>query len=501
MNRTIGELSSASTSCQTIGDPSTIVTDIQYDSRLVEPGTLFAALRGGYVDGHSFVEQAVERGATALLVERRQPVAVPQLVVPDARAALSPVSARFFGFPSAHLSVVGITGTDGKTTTSYLTDSIMAAAGRVTGLIGTVSVKIGDRVVQHETRQTTPESVEIQRILREMVDSAVEWAILEATSHGLAQHRLDDVAFDIAAVTNITHEHLEFHKTIPAYRAAKASLFDRVSSSSGSAVVNLDDEGARSVLPHCRGVDRLLTYSLVDPAADLFATDIAFDSRGTTFSLSMQGRTADMRSPLVGQFNVENALCAIGICLLAGLDLERIGAGLSNASPIPGRMERVDAGQPFQVIVDYAHTPESLQKLLMLLRMTNQDGRIIAVSGSAGERDVAKRSLQGSVSQRFADFSIFTTEDPRFEDPAAIIEEIARGAIAAGGRQGATFLTIVDRTEAIRAAIDRALPGDIVVLAGKGHERSIIWGAEKRPWNEAEVARTILRDRGYVRDS
>jgi UDP-N-acetylmuramoyl-L-alanyl-D-glutamate--2,6-diaminopimelate ligase len=499
MNRTLAELAAAVPGARLEGDGTLRIADIQYDSRRVAPGTLFAALPGGYVDGHDFIQNAIERGASALLVERLPECSIPAMVVPNSRAALSPLSAAFFEKPSKRLSIVGITGTDGKTTTSYMTEAILASAGNRTGVIGTVSVKIGEQILEHETRQTTPESLEIQRLLRQMLDAGVDWGILEATSHGLAQHRLDDVEFDVAAVTNITHEHLEFHKTIEAYRAAKATLFDNVSASRGAAVVNTDDEGARSMLEHATG-SRTLVFSRQDPGADLFASKAELDAHGTRFDARYAGQTVAFESPFIGEFNLENALCAIGIGLAAGLDLTAIADGLRSAGPVPGRLERVDQGQPFAVIVDYAHTPESLQQLLLLLRQLNPDGSIIAVSGSAGERDVPKRALQGGVSARLADFSIFTTEDPRFEDPSAIIDQIADGAIAAGARPGVDFQTITNRSQAIAAAIDRANPGDVVLLAGKGHERSIIWGAEKVPWNEAEVARELLRVRGYSRE-
>jgi UDP-N-acetylmuramoyl-L-alanyl-D-glutamate--2,6-diaminopimelate ligase len=500
MTRALAELAAATPGAVLAGDGGATIQDIQFDSRLVTPGCLFAALRGGYVDGHDFIEGAIERGAAAILVDRETEAVIPSIRVGDTRTALSPLAAEFFGHPSKNLGVLGITGTDGKTTTSYLTESILAQSGATTGLIGTVSVKIGDAIIQHETRQTTPESLEIQRLLHQMVDAGVEWAVLEATSHGLAQHRLDDVAFDIAAVTNITHEHLEFHKSIENYRAAKASLFDRVSASGGHAVVNLDDEGARTVIPHAAGAS-LLTYSAGSSAADLIADRIQIGVGGTTFKVHYEGTAVPFESPLIGGFNVENALCAIGISLSAGLDLDQIAVGLRDAPSIPGRLERVDEGQPFSVIVDYAHTPDSLQKLLMLLRQLSPESKIIAVSGSAGERDVPKRALQGAVSARLADFSIFTTEDPRFEDAATIIDHIAEGAAGAGAKAGDDYITVIDRTEAIAAAIDRAKADDIVLLAGKGHERSIIWGADKLPWNEPQVARSLLRARGYSRGS
>ena len=499
MSVPLGVLAGALADGTLVGDPHVEVTDIQYDSRLITPGSLFAALRGGYVDGHDYIASAIERGAAALLVDRGDPQSISAIHVPDARTALSPLAAAFFGHPSNQLGVIGITGTDGKTTTSYLAESILRHSGRVAGIIGTVSVKIADTVVQHETRQTTPESLEIQRLLRRMVDAGVEWAVLEATSHGLAQHRLDDVTFDIGAVTNITHEHLEFHKTIEAYRAAKAKLFESVSASGGKAVINIDDEGARSVIPSASGAE-ILRYSTRDPNADLLATNIDIGVGGTRFDVVFDGEIVPFDSSLIGGFNVENALCAIGLALAAGIPLDRIAAGVRDASPIPGRMQRVDEGQPFSVIVDYAHTPESLQKLLTLLRQLSPEGRIIAVSGSAGERDVPKRALQGGVSARLADFSIFTTEDPRFEDASAIIEHIAQGAAAAGAVEGRDYCCIVDRAEAIAAALDRAQPGDVVLLAGKGHEHSIIWGAERMPWDEPEVARGLLRAAGYSRE-
>jgi UDP-N-acetylmuramoyl-L-alanyl-D-glutamate--2,6-diaminopimelate ligase len=500
MTRSLADLAAALPGATLLGDGETVITDIQFDSRLLTPGALFVALRGGYVDGHDFLGPAIERGAAAVLVDRPIEAPVPVILVDDARTQLSPLSAEFFGHPSSRLQVIGITGTDGKTTTSYLTDAILTNAGKVTGVIGTVSVKIADEVVQHETRQTTPESLEIQRLLRQMVDAGVDYAVLEATSHGLALHRLDDVEFSIGAVTNITHEHLEFHKTIAAYRAAKALLFDQISKNGGSAIVNLDDDGAREMLPHAAGA-RILTYSCRDSTSDIYASDIRIGVDGTRFDVTFQGETLAFESPLIGQFNVENALAATGIALAAGIDLGSIATGLAGAPPIPGRMERVDEGQPFSVIVDYAHTPESLQKLLTLLRELSPGSRIIAVSGSAGERDVSKRALQGGVSARLADFSIFTNEDPRFEDAASIIDQIAQGAIAAGAKPGESFLAIVERADAIAAAIERARPGDIVLLAGKGHERSIIWNGEKIPWDEPAMAAQALRSAGYSREA
>jgi UDP-N-acetylmuramoyl-L-alanyl-D-glutamate--2,6-diaminopimelate ligase len=352
-------------------------------------------------------------------------------------------------------------------------------------------------VVEHDTRQTTPESADVQRYLRAMVASGANWAILEATSHGLAMHRLDHVRFLIGAVTNITHEHLEFHGTLDAYRRAKAILFERVVATGGTAVINVDDAGARAMLPFARGA-RLLLYSADGRRADLEARGVTSDARGSRFRLETgEWGSGDVVLPLIGSFNIANALCAAGVALAVGLDLPTVVRGLATAPAVPGRMATIVAGQPYSVIVDYAHTPESLTKVLTLLRDLHPRGRLIAVFGSAGERDVAKRPLQGAVAARLADYAVFTSEDPRYEEPDAIIAAIAAGAREAGGRENETFACVTDRREAIRHAFTRARPGDCVLLAGKGHEGSIIWGREKVPWDEAAAARETLAELGF----
>lgn len=493
---TLADLASVLPSAIFSGSPSIPVTGIQYDSRRVTPGTLFVALVGGYFDGHDFAQGAIERGAAALLVERRLDLDVPQIVVSDSRAALAPVAATFYRDPSHEIPVIGITGTDGKTTTSYLVESIFAAARRTTGVMGTVGIRIGDRLLDSDTRQTTPESLDVQRHLRTMVDEGVDTAILEATSHGLDLHRLDAVRFTTGVVTNITHEHLEHHKTIPAYRRAKAILFERIGESRGAAVVNLDDEGAREMIPYASPA-RLLTYSTEGQAADITARDIQLSVDGSSFELGFGGRSCSVRTPMVGRFNVANCLAAIGAAVANDISLEICISALNNTQQIPGRMESIRSGQPFSVVVDYAHTPESIEKVLTLLRRLNGNRRLIIVMGSAGERDVDKRAIQGSVAARIADYSVFTTEDPRFEDAESIIRQIADGATSVGAVEGASFRCIVDRREAIRHAFQSAQDGDCVLLAGKGHERSIIWGHEKRPWDEAGTARELLFELGF----
>jgi UDP-N-acetylmuramoyl-L-alanyl-D-glutamate--2,6-diaminopimelate ligase len=474
------------------GDPD--ISDIVFDSRDVTEGALFVALRGGYVDGHDFVPEAIRRGAAGLLVDRPGAYDAPAIVVDDSRKSLSGVSAEFFGHPSRQLNIIGVTGTDGKTSTSTLAEAMLSSAGFRTGLIGTVSIKIGDDVLDHETRQTTPESSEIQRVLRRMVDQGVEWCVLEATSHGLEMHRLDHVRFAIAAVTNITHEHLDFHGSRDAYLAAKTRLFHMTGRDGGRFVVNLDDEGSRSVLTVC-DPNRTLTYSMTDPSADLVANDISLKISGFISTFHSPYGITPIKSPLLGGFNVANSLCAAGIALSAGVGPDIVAATLADPPVIQGRMAHVNEGQPFAVVVDYAHTPASLEKVLKLLRSLNPAGRLIVVSGSAGERDREKRSLQGAVCARLANVSVITSEDPRYEDAGAIVNAIAAGARSEGAIDGESLHCIVDRAEAVAFAIREARPGDTVLLAGKGHERSIIVNGSKIPWDEAAVARAALRDR------
>ena len=478
------------------GDANIPISGIAYNSNDVQSGDLFVALRGGYTDGHLYLEKAIANGAIALMVEEAAALDVPTLVVRDSRASLADVSARFFDDPSRELKIVGITGTDGKTSTSLLAEAMLARSGKRTGLIGTVSIKIGDETVDHETRQTTPESLEIQRMLRRMVEAGVEWVVLEATSHGLDLHRLDHVEFDIGAVTNITHEHLEHHGTIAAYWRAKAQLFERIDRDGGCAVVNADDEGAMSVLPYCENL-AVMRFGIEQADVDLAAHDISLDIHGSRFRLTAPSTSETVESPLLGQFNVSNALCAAGIAMAAGVDIETIIEAIEHPPVIAGRMASIDEGQPFKVIVDYAHTPASLEKVLTLLRSLEDHGRLIIVSGSAGERDVAKRAIQGSVCAQFADISVFSNEDPRNEPAEEIISQIAAGAKSKGAIEGETFYQIVDRKEAVFHAMSLARPGDTVLLAGKGHERSIIWNGVKHPWDEAAVARQALAALGF----
>lgn len=502
-SRTIGDLFSGITGAIVSGDPDVAISSIEYDSRLIEPGGLFVALRGGYADGHTFLHQARNRGAVAALVERgRAEAGWPAVVeVDDTRASLAPLSAEFYEHPSDAMTMVGVTGTDGKTTTSHLIEALLRRSGRRTGLIGTVEVRIAGEVELHETRQTTPESLVVQRLLATMRDRGVDTAVLEATSHGLALHRLDGCAFDIGVVTNITHEHLDFHGSVEAYRAAKAMLLERVAEGRahgrcGVVVLNADDPGARLVAPKA-GESDVIWYSLdAGSIAEVRALNIEPRPDRTRFELRTPGGIAMVDLTLPGRYNVANALAAAGVGHALGLTPAEIADGLMSLASVPGRMQTVDEGQPFSVVVDYAHTPDAIRSVLRELRPSTH-GRLMVLLGSAGERDVEKRAIQGRVAVEQADYAVFSSEDPRYEDPDAIISAIATGAAEAGGRPGVNFDCIEDRRDAIAAILQRAMPGDVVLLAGKGHEKSMIYGSEKRPWDEAAVAAEALRVLGY----
>ncbi|RIK41313.1 MAG: UDP-N-acetylmuramoyl-L-alanyl-D-glutamate--2,6-diaminopimelate ligase [Chloroflexi bacterium] len=489
------------------GDRATLIQAIAYDSREVIPGGLFVALRGGYVDGRQFLQSALQRGAAGALVAADtddDAVAGYRVVarVPDPRATLAQVAARFYAFPSQAVQVVGVTGTDGKTTTSHMIEAVLRANGWSTGMVGTVAVRIGEHVDLHETRQTTPESLHVQRYLAAMRAAGVGVAVVEATSHGLALHRVDCCEFDVGVITNITHEHLDFHGSLENYRLAKANLLERVADSAtrgrlGVAVLNADDAGTAAVRLKAEGC-RVVNFSLEGtPGAEISARDVVPTSGGSTFRLFLGGDVATVRLPLPGRYNVANALAAAGACRALGLGVDEIANGLATLPPVPGRMEVIDLGQPFTVVVDYAHTPEALTTLFQELRPATQ-GKLLALFGSAGERDIAKRAAQGRIGMELTDYLIITSEDPRFEDPDAILAQIAEGAVLSGGIRGVHFECIEDRAAAILALMQRARPGDTVVLAGKGHEHSMIYGAEMRPWDEAEQARFALRQLGYA---
>ncbi|CAN5682301.1 UDP-N-acetylmuramoyl-L-alanyl-D-glutamate--2,6-diaminopimelate ligase [soil metagenome] len=488
------------------GDDTVAIQSIVFDSRKVSAGSMFVALRGGYADGHDYLKVAQEAGAVAALVEPETPeeaVAGFKCVVraTNTRGVLAPLVAAFYGKPSQALTVIGITGTDGKTTSSFYLHQMLERAGLSTGLISTVAVRVPGQPDRSSARQTTPESLDVQRALREMVDAGAQIAIIETTSHALETHRVDSCHFDIGVVTNITREHLDFHGSIENYRHAKGGLLRRVTQAQnagkrGAVVLNADDPGCQSIASHADGAE-LLWFSVKNHSdAAIRAENIVASPDSNTFTLIVKNARFPVCLPLPGAWNVANALAAAGAAYLSGCDPSSISGSIENLSPVPGRMEKIDLGQPFTVVVDYAHTPESLRSVLEeARRITN--GRVLVAFGSAGERDLEKRFLQGAIAAQFADYSIFTSEDPRFEDPEQIIAQIATGATEHGAVRGVDFDCVEDRRTAVNELIGHAKSGDLVILAGKGHERSMIYGAENRPWDEAQTAREALQQMGF----
>lgn len=476
------------------------VRTLAYDSRKAAPGAVFVAIRGFHRDGHAFVADALARGASAVVAEEPVASTAPLAVVPDTRAALADLAAELFDHPTRRLRIVGVTGTDGKTTTVHLVSDVLEANGERTGFSTTVDFKLAGSAWANETRQSTQEAVEIQEFFAELLVSGGTWGVLEATSHALALRKVRGCEIDIAVFTNLTPEHLDFHGTLQSYLDAKALLFEMLTTSvekgvPKAAVLNADDPHWRYLADRA-APSRVLTYG-IDAHADLQGTVLSADANGSLVRVAHHDETIELALPLVGRFNVHNALAAMAAGIAAGVPLPTAKMALEQARPVRGRMERVVCGQPFTVIVDYAHTPESLDKVLALLRPLTA-GRLIAVFGSAGERDRTKRPRLAEVASRYADLFVITQEDPRLEDPKAILSEIEAGARSVGKRPGSDYLVIDDRAAAVREAIGRAGPGDTVLLAGKGHEGSIIVGEEKRPWDEAGVARDALRELGFA---
>ncbi|MGD9891291.1 MAG: UDP-N-acetylmuramoyl-L-alanyl-D-glutamate--2,6-diaminopimelate ligase, partial [Dehalococcoidia bacterium] len=471
------------------------ITGIAYDSRRVQQGALFIAVPGFHVDGHDFVRQAGAAGAAAVVVRHGRAadfgkLSVPVLAVEDTRVALSAAAAEFYGHPGRAMRVIGVTGTDGKTTTTYLISALLESAGKQTGLIGTVDFKVGPEWRHNDTRQTTPEALEVQQLLAEMRDAGVTHAVVESSSHGLELRKLDHCAYDVAVVTNVGQDHLELHGTPDAYLAAKGRLFafldDRAGKPATAAgIVNADDVRSAEYM-RSRTHAPILSYG-IDAVADVRADDLFLDASGASFILTTPTGSVPVRIQLPGRFNVSNALAAATVALVEGVDLPVIAAGLTEARGVPGRMERIDAGQPFTVIVDYAHTGPAFEKVLRTLRPLTS-GRIITVFGCAGGRSPERRPGMGGVAAYLSGFSILTNEDPHEEDPRSILDDIAAAMRAAGRREDDDFTIVEDRRNAIRTAFALARPGDVVLLAGKGHEQSIIVGRTKHPWDERTVA-------------
>jgi UDP-N-acetylmuramoyl-L-alanyl-D-glutamate--2,6-diaminopimelate ligase len=492
---------------QTFNDefPAVKVTGVVLDSRKVEPGNLFVALEGGSTDGHQYIPDAVSRGAVAVVgTKRLPPVGVPYLEVADSRLALAQLSAAFYDFPGRDLVVIGVTGTDGKTTTANLIFHILRAAGIQAGMISTVNARIGDKVVDTGFHVTTPEAPHVQAYLAEMVAAGITHVVLEATSHGLAQQRLAACEFDIAAVTNITHEHLDYHGSYADYLAAKGSLITELSKSIHKtnldlklAVLNKDDssfEYLAALAGDSSSEISSVAYAL-HADAEVRAAGVKIFPNGLRFSVEVGERPPFMiQSNLVGAYNVSNILAAVSTTAVGlGIGDRVIQEGVSGMSGIPGRMEVIDLGQDFLAIVDFAHTPNALENALRTARELTQ-GKVIAVFGSAGLRDQAKRRMMAEISGSLSDLTILTAEDPRTESLDEILDEMAAGVASRGGIEERTFWRVRDRGNAIRFALALAEEGDLVIACGKGHEQSMCFGEIEYAWDDCTAMRAALAE-------
>ena len=476
------------------------VTGLVYRSDAVEPGSLFLCVPGFTADGHDFAADAVARGAVALVCERSLGVGVPELLVDSVRVAAAPLAAAFHGHPTREMDVVGVTGTNGKTTTAFLVRDVLESAGRQTGLLGTVESVVGGRTEPVE--RTTPEAVDLQATFRRMVDSGDAACVMEVSSHALELHRADAIDFDCAVFTNLTQDHLDFHGTLDEYFAAKRMLFaPRSGNPPRAAAINVDDPWGRRLAQELidLGVTPTATFGLGEPAG-YRAERVRFGVDGSSFVCVAGDREIEIGLPLTGLFNVYNALAAIAACASIGIDLDTIARGLAGAGQVPGRFEAVDEGQPFTVLVDYAHTPDSLANVLeaareLLAQSEHGDGRLICVFGAGGDRDRDKRPKMGAAARRLADHVIVTSDNPRSEDPDAIIASIVEGAEQVPAPERRSSLAVdPDRRAAIAAALAAAGPHDIVVIAGKGHEQGQELAAGRKiPFDDRQVAREQLR--------
>jgi UDP-N-acetylmuramoyl-L-alanyl-D-glutamate--2,6-diaminopimelate ligase len=488
-------------------DPSTdpIIRGITYDSRRVSPGDLYIALSGAVSDGHDYLEQAFSLGAAAALVERAPSLAKigdrAAVVVPDSRRAMAPIAMRFFGEPASELQLVGVTGTNGKTSTTYLIESILTQAHKRTGLIGTVEIRYANERIS--AVNTTPESLDLQRTLRSMCTQNIEAVAMEVSSHGLELGRVNGCRFSVVAFTNLTQDHLDFHGDMDTYRDSKVMLFRDYVAPGGHAVVNVDDPAAEHFIAAARerGAQVLRCSRSADAVAEVRLTESDVTLTGSRARLELPQGSVEVELPLIGDFNLENLVVSVGVALALGVSPDRIVAGVAACPQVPGRMEVVDiegaSGLP-TVIVDYAHTPDAVEKLLAAVRPLCRE-RVIAVFGCGGDRDRAKRPLMAEAVARNADLAIATSDNPRTEDPDRILEDVVEGLSTlkrvepdALGDSAGAYALIRDRRQAIRCAIALAKPGDTVVLAGKGHEDYQIVGAQKLPFDDREEARKAL---------
>ncbi len=488
-----GELTRAVPGARVAGDFSVRVAGVAYDSRRIRAGDVFVAVPGFEADGHDFVEAALEAGAAALVVERRlEGVSpeIPQFVASSCREALSRIGDAFYGHPSGELALIGVTGTNGKTTTAFLIDAILRSSGRDGGLMGTIHYRVGGDVF--EEPRTTPEGPDLQRYLRRMADAGASHAVMEVSSHGLSLGRLLGCEFQTAVFTNLTQDHLDFHGDMESYFQAKRKLFREFAPA--HSILNADDEYGRRIAAEARG--RVVWTYAVDGAAEVRAESVSSAPSGMRFRMATPGGRVPVETSLIGRHNLSNILAASAACLSCGLTLDEVAAGVRSLGNIPGRFERIDAGQPFLVVVDYAHTEDALARLLEFARPVAQ-GRILTLMGCGGDRDREKRPRMAAAALRASDYVVMTSDNPRTEDPEAILREMESGAALVPGSAGG-WRTIVDRREAIQAVLAEARAGDAVIIAGKGHETYQVLGKERVPFDDRAEARRALRLAGYA---
>ncbi len=471
------------------------VTGIEYDSRRLHPGDVFVAIQGETTDGNGYIDAAIEAGAVAVITDSAQQAPRPGMawvVVPHGRRALARVAANFYKRPAEKLAITGITGTNGKTTTAFLVEAILGAAGRKSALVGTIEYHIAGRVI--EAPHTTPEALELQRMFAEAVRNGATEAVMEVSSHALAQERVFGIPFNVAIFTNLTRDHLDYHGTFDEYFLAKRVLFSGCGTEPPAhAVVNLDDEYGRELAKFSKGKSEVITYGL--SKAEFSAEKIDIGQNGTRFDMVMPEGKLPIWSPLMGRINVYNILAAAAAAYARDCPGKAIVEGVAALASVPGRFERVDMGQPFTVVVDYAHTDDALRNLTALARefVSRSKGRVITVFGCGGDRDRAKRPLMGEAAGHGSDFVVLTSDNPRSEDPIAIINDALPGV----QRSSTKYLLEPDRRKAIALAVDEARAGDIVLIAGKGHEKKQVSREGAVPFDDVEVARQALMQIGY----
>jgi UDP-N-acetylmuramoyl-L-alanyl-D-glutamate--2,6-diaminopimelate ligase len=468
--------------------PNVEISSIENDNRQVKKGSLFICLKGYTVDGHDFAKSAVENGAAAIIAERELDVMVPVVIVKDSFKAMAVIADTYYGQPSQKLHLIGITGTNGKTTTSHLIEKIFADHNRNTGLIGTMYTKIGEEKV--ENKNTTPDSLTLQKTFREMLDKNVEMAVMEVSSHALDLGRVHGTDFDVAIFTNLSQDHLDYHETMEEYKRAKSLLFSQLGNSfkiskPKYAIFNTDDityqEYKKLTAAH------IVTYG-IDNDADIMATQIKMTPEGTTFDIVIQGQYYPITIQLAGKFNVYNVLASIAAGLVSNIPINDIISSLEKIEGVPGRFELVKAGQDFSVVVDYAHTPEALENVLKTIKQF-ADKDIFTVIGCGGDRDKTKRPLMAKIACLYSTVPIFTSDNPRSEDPTAILKDMEEGVI------GKTYHSIVDRKEAIKFAVDHAKHGDVILIAGKGHETYQTIGGQNFDFDDRLVAKEAIEER------